>query len=304
MRHEQVQDYLSAYIEGSLDSAIAAAIENHVRECDTCAREETTVRAVFRALDDPALYIAPPPMFHADVMRRVRLQQSGAATDKRGFLERIGWVWAAAGSAVAVAVVAVTAVTVGPLNSGTRGGLAPAVRSMQPLAHLALDTGGAEPRAGEDLRIRVFPPAGNFWTREVSTSSGLSAKNGSENRATVTLTVQPSATGTVQEALVRFRNNRDGTTMGRMVFLPVATNGAADARESWNTRPEATLQSVLEDVARVYDVTLTAPGEVLNAPVTLRLDNADAVTTLQALCRATGLHYDFRHGTYHLEVKE
>jgi anti-sigma factor RsiW len=294
MRHEQVTEQLSDYIEGALDSAMAAAVENHLRECDACRAEETSLRAVFRALDNPAMNIAPPPMFHADVMRRIRLQQGGAA-DKRGFLERIGWAWTAAGSLAAAAVLALAVVTVGPLSHGMKGGLAPSLPGMQTPTTIAVEAPEAPARAGGSVSLGIAAPAGGAWTRTVDVSSGLDVQSPADG-ASLALAVHPDAAGTVQEALIRFQGKRDGSTQARMVFIPVQTGGRADATVNWRPQPGATLQTVLETAARAYAVTVTAPESALNTPVSLQLDNADAVTALQAICRASGLRYTLHHG--------
>ena len=92
MRHEQILDHLSDYVEGNLDAAMSAAVELHTKNCADCYRELTLMRQVYEELGNPGLMMEPPGRFHDDVMRKVRLYNQGAAADQ-GFFSRFRWGW-------------------------------------------------------------------------------------------------------------------------------------------------------------------------------------------------------------------
>jgi hypothetical protein len=66
MTCERAQEWISEFLEGSLDGATALAVEGHIARCAACAREVEELRATWSELD--AVPMAEPP---ADLLARV-----------------------------------------------------------------------------------------------------------------------------------------------------------------------------------------------------------------------------------------
>lgn len=297
MRHEDVRNHLSDYIEGRLDSALAAAIENHLRECDGCRREETSLRAVFRILDDPALNVQPPPMFHADAMRKVRLAAKSGA-DRRGFWERLGWPRAVAAGAASLAILAALVLTVGPVGEGTHAGYTPEIRTAVTQTPVSVEVAGPV-RTGEKFAIRF---SGASDTRmDVRMSKGFDSGNwvrGAWDGHEMPLAFLPSAAGTVQD--ISFRLSGAGKDVALTVYIPVETGGTPRATPDWQPRPGETLRTALQAAARAYGVPIAAPDAALNTPVGVNSADANAATAIPAIARAAGLHAVDHNGTWQL----
>lgn len=301
MRHEDVRNHLSDYIEGLLDSALAAAIENHLRECEPCRREDTSLRRVFRALEDPTLNVTPPPMFHADAMRRVRLAAQGGA-DRRGWLERLGWPRAAAAAVGAVAILAAIVISVGPLQHGVNAGFTPEIRSVavqspmsaEVIGHIGIGQAFSISLSGvPENASPIYEPSAGFdrgkWMQ--------SAWDGHEIR----FAFLPSAAGTVQDVMFYTRNPRPSAAL--VVFIPVQTGGSAASTVNWRPRPGDTLRSAIQTAARVYGVSISVPESALNVSVHPDLQDANAATALPAIAAAAGLTATEKNGTWQFSAR-
>lgn len=71
MKCAEARELLSAYIDGALSGALRLRLEEHLRECPSCAAELADLRrtvALIRSLDD----VDPPAEFHASLRRRLQ----------------------------------------------------------------------------------------------------------------------------------------------------------------------------------------------------------------------------------------
>jgi anti-sigma factor RsiW len=70
MKCHEVQDLLSAWLDGEVSEAVGAALTDHVAKCATCRREWLQLRALDAALDNLAAPV--PPGLAEKVRARVR----------------------------------------------------------------------------------------------------------------------------------------------------------------------------------------------------------------------------------------
>jgi len=104
-----VADRFAAWLGGELDTAAAAALETHLRDCAECRREAAAQRAAWNVLQDVA---GPPPS--ASLWPAVRARTFGAAA--RG--------WFFGGSPALRGALAAATLAVGVLAGRLTGGLA------------------------------------------------------------------------------------------------------------------------------------------------------------------------------------
>jgi anti-sigma factor RsiW len=69
----EAHDLLHGYVDGELDVVRSVEVEEHVHECDTCARRLGNLRALRQAIQDPQLYHAAPPALRERLMRSQRI---------------------------------------------------------------------------------------------------------------------------------------------------------------------------------------------------------------------------------------
>ena len=74
MKCEHAQEFLSEYVTGEMDRALAVSLENHLRACDYCTQTVEGLRSLWRTLDDMPV-IEPPDAFHSAVMERIAAEQ-------------------------------------------------------------------------------------------------------------------------------------------------------------------------------------------------------------------------------------
>jgi anti-sigma factor RsiW len=70
MKCHEVQDLLSAWLDGELPEAVGADLTDHVARCETCRREWLQLRALDAALDNLAAPV--PPGLEEKVTARMR----------------------------------------------------------------------------------------------------------------------------------------------------------------------------------------------------------------------------------------
>jgi hypothetical protein len=320
MRHEQFLENLSAYVEGSLDPAKTAAMDHYVRSSADAYREVAALRDLYEALDSPMMEVEPPPTFHADVMRRIRVQQREVS---RGFVGSLTWAWSAAAGAAAALLVWVVVSGTHQAPGVTAGFHSPrwaqeAVQ-VQPAEAPALVIGGAGPAiAGGDypLSLDFVAPASGTWRMTVRTSAGIDLSNMPDvsptgvyrvwegeldqgARSGLALVVQPTRTG-VHQIAVRFHNVDTGYDVHRVVFLPVQTGGTPSATLDWYVPAGSLGQAAFEDVAREYGTPVIVPAESLSRPVSLRTEGTNAGRAIVRLSDTLGLRWTVYNGAYNL----
>ena len=70
--HEQMRDDISAWVIGALEPAEAAAVEEHVQTCESCARQVRWLQPATGALLESVEPMEPPLALRARVMSEVR----------------------------------------------------------------------------------------------------------------------------------------------------------------------------------------------------------------------------------------
>ena len=129
---DEIRELMQAYAEDELGPRERSRVEAHLADCAACRRRVAGYRALFAALDEPALP-APPADFAARVAARV------AAGRRRRALWQSGVLAAAVAIAAAVGLLAgwddAVATVSGPLSTiGTTEGLSDAAAGLLDVA--------------------------------------------------------------------------------------------------------------------------------------------------------------------------
>jgi hypothetical protein len=77
MQCEHAQEFLSEYVFGDMDRALAVTLENHLSACKPCAEAVDGLRRLWVTLDEMPL-VDPPASFHASLMERISRQETQA----------------------------------------------------------------------------------------------------------------------------------------------------------------------------------------------------------------------------------
>lgn len=304
MRHEQFQDNLSSYVEGALDPALTTAMDHHTRECPSCAAELAEMRRVYSLLASPMMDVEPPPMFHDNVMRRVRLAQREREKSPHGVFARLGWGWIAASGVTVVALLMAVVLSVGPLGDGLTAGFglrrAPEVSVDRPALGFFVTLPDATATPGQEfpVTVQLMGPEGGEWRLMVEAEAGLTLASpgatapGGEREIwrgpmmagqRVKLRLYPDGPGQVGTLALRLERANGFTAARETLFVP-----AAGPNETGNANPIAapnTLRIALMDFARVAGRPVSAPTEALDAAV----PGADAAMSLESLAGRAGL---------------
>jgi len=98
---QDAQNLTHAYADGELDLLVSLRLEEHLRDCPSCAREHRSIQALKSALCSDSLYFNAPASLQRSVRRAVREEAEGAS-ERSTF----SWRWLAfAGSLAAVVLV-------------------------------------------------------------------------------------------------------------------------------------------------------------------------------------------------------
>ena len=110
--HRQLRDDISAWVIGALEPAEAAALEEHMRTCESCARQARWLQPATGALLESVEPVEPPPELRERVMSEVRAdaarRQPAESRSRGGFLDFLRR--PAAAMAVVAIIVAVPAI--------------------------------------------------------------------------------------------------------------------------------------------------------------------------------------------------
>ncbi|HLJ56154.1 MAG TPA: zf-HC2 domain-containing protein [Chthonomonadaceae bacterium] len=90
MQCEHAQEFLSEYVTGEMDQALAVALENHLAVCRACTEAVDGLRGLWRTLDAMPL-IEPPASFHASLMERIAAEQASAERAARTVARPPAW---------------------------------------------------------------------------------------------------------------------------------------------------------------------------------------------------------------------
>lgn len=288
MQHEQVAENLSAYVEGTLSPAMVAAIENHLRECADCFVEEKTLRRVYSLLDSPAAVVEPPPSFHADTMRRVRVAQreKAVAPSRVPFWRRPIFAGVAAVTAAVVALAVYNSVP--PGVEGSRAGYTLPVRG----AVVTLRLGGDEARevrldaarlGSRTAGLAVVAVANGTCEQPTGSSSG-------------TITIRPAMPGDVVEVtLGQASTGAVPDAQGWTVFMP--STGPAPASPIVGT---GTVRDALSAVSRSNTVAIIAPSSVLAQGLRPVATGVPAASALADIAGQLQMRAELHNGSWYL----
>jgi hypothetical protein len=75
MQCEHAQEFISEYVTGEMDRALAVTLENHLSACAACTEAVDGVRRLWTTLDQLPV-VEPSPSFHVTLMERISAEQS------------------------------------------------------------------------------------------------------------------------------------------------------------------------------------------------------------------------------------
>jgi anti-sigma factor RsiW len=90
MQCEHAQEFLSEYVTGEMDRALAVTLENHLTACNACTEAVEGLRQLWRTLDQMPT-VEPPPTFHAALMERISLEQAQEQRAARAPVRAPSW---------------------------------------------------------------------------------------------------------------------------------------------------------------------------------------------------------------------
>src|SRR5437016_832085 len=77
MQCEHAQEFISEYVTGEMDAALAVSLENHLNGCEACRDTVDGLRRLWTTLEQMPV-VDPPPSFHAAVMKRISEEEKAA----------------------------------------------------------------------------------------------------------------------------------------------------------------------------------------------------------------------------------
>jgi hypothetical protein len=86
MQCHEMQELLSAHLDGMLDPSVKIMVERHLEHCPACREEYENLKMVAGMVSNLPL-VEPPPEFRRDL--RLRLEQIGRPGVKANFLQRL-----------------------------------------------------------------------------------------------------------------------------------------------------------------------------------------------------------------------
>lgn len=206
MSCHELREQLSAYLDGMLDSSLAAQVEEHLASCAECRMEYEELKAAVELVRELPV-VVPPPEFHAALRQRLQ-KLSSAAVNPETPVQKPGAPWKnrlrpLAAAAVIFLVAGVSALWYGQHHGGmtdlaTREGQKRVVRSdqreHQPAGDMVALTTGREqatkPETGsQNLSGKIgSPPGGN---RDAATGQAGQIAMNSEKDNSSTVTSRP-----------------------------------------------------------------------------------------------------------------
>jgi anti-sigma factor RsiW len=95
----EINNLLSAYVDGELDSACRLTIETHVQRCSSCLSEVQGLQVLTSAVENPSLRFKAPPHLKRNVVAAIR------AENPRIIGSFLRWRWALAVAASGLIIV-------------------------------------------------------------------------------------------------------------------------------------------------------------------------------------------------------
>ena len=107
MSCQETRDFIHGYIDGELDLMKSLEVEQHLDECDACARVHKASRSLHSALTNNALRFEPPANFERRLQSALRKEEN-----LKPYLRVSRWRLLVAGVSLMAAIVAAWAVAV------------------------------------------------------------------------------------------------------------------------------------------------------------------------------------------------
>lgn len=288
MQHEQVAENLSAYVEGSLSPAMAAAIENHLRECADCFIEATALRRVYELLDSPAAVVEPPSTFHADTMRRIRVAQRerAIAAPRIPFWRRP--ILAGFGAVTAALVLLAVYNNIPSGLDGSRAGYTIPVKETV----ITLTYGGGQSRQVRLDASRLGNPSAGLAVASVVNGVSSQPMGAGSGR----IVVSPAAPGDVVEVtLAPVASGAAAEPRGWTVFIP-----SADAPAASPMLETPTVREALAAVSRANAVPIVAPSAALARAAQPLSTNTPAAFALAEIAGHLEMRAEYFDGSWYL----
>jgi len=70
----EINNLLSAYLDGELDSACRPTVESHLRRCSSCLSEVKNLQVLTSAVENPSLRFKAPPHLKRNVVAAIRAE--------------------------------------------------------------------------------------------------------------------------------------------------------------------------------------------------------------------------------------
>ncbi len=283
MKCARVQDLFSSYLEGTMDSPLCMAVEQHLADCPRCKSAYDRFHAAVVMLEEMP-EMEPPPDFHASVMAGV--QRARVTAPKPVKWWEIDWQHVftirvparAAAAAVAVLLLMVITVQLTPLGPVVGGfiGLRHAQHSTVP----PVDDGGVNPwvpqgtsfsAADAGLSIGIAARASGTYDLRLGTKSnepvaftidtGRKAYNGVvvSDQDTVIKVSVPSTMASIT-AKVEWRHGNKGHD--EALFLPAKFDERSSEKRLSFSMQNVTIRQVLRRISEDYGIVILASGDI------------------------------------------
>ena len=96
MSCQRTEDWIHGYLDGELDLARSLEVEQHMRECEICARSYRTQTTLRSSLKGESLYYGAPEKLKKRIQSSLRKE-----TRSKAFPRAFGWRWLTVGASVA-----------------------------------------------------------------------------------------------------------------------------------------------------------------------------------------------------------
>jgi len=168
---QTADELIHGYLDGELDLARSLEVEQHMRECETCARAFRNLTTLRSSLKDESLYHGAPEKLKKRIQSSLREEAKSAA-----FPRSFGWRWLTVGASLAfMLLVGVVAWRLAPRSIRPSGDellaqeiVSDHVRSLQLPGHLTdvLSSDQHTVKPWFDGKVDFAPPVKDFASQD------------------------------------------------------------------------------------------------------------------------------------------
>ena len=90
MQCEHAHEFISEYVTGEMDAALAVSLENHLGACMACRDTVADLRRLWSSLDEMPL-VDPPESFHSTLMKRINEEEASTERAARPTMRIPAW---------------------------------------------------------------------------------------------------------------------------------------------------------------------------------------------------------------------